>query len=474
MLDLLFRYRVSSLKINNSLILITLLCLLIFTAPCILWASPLPPQGIKLGSQGSFHPRLFFNTGYDSNVYHRSYQSDIRSQENLRYANITGAPFIGIRPGLQLNLPTNPVGFYLAGYANYSHYFPIQDLSTITAKADLVIQFLAESAFSFAIRNNFSRNTGDLYTASDMFERALYFYRPGTQSGGSSYITHENISNITFKIKPGGDALVFDLGYQFQFGFYPSDQTDHHIHRINLDAKWNFFPRTSFTFESALKIVNFAPRFNFNRISPNNNMLPFKAYVGLVGQLTERIIVTLRAGGGYTFVQAQANSPDDDYGMLIGNIDFTYKFFLHTHIRLGFRHDFNESFFANFLHETVGYVDFGTKFGPGNRPFTLNIRGDIGYLGYGKIPSNFGSDTGRVIFNSHDKDENGNVLRKEMFVRGNVDFDWQIFPFWMLGITARIAFHNSNTFYFPSATAIDQIGFGFIKFEAFLKTELAY
>lgn len=436
------------------------------------WAAP-PSKGIKIGSKGRFHPRLYLNAGYNNNIFHRSYQSEIRSAPGLPFADIKGAGLLSIRPGLQLYIPSESVVFELGGYANYSHFFNFTTLNTVTAKADLGVTFFPRSVFSVTLKNNFSRSSGDTTSANDMFARTMFNYAPGTQVG-SAFITHNNETSLLFSIKPKGGALRFDLGYKFGFGLYPSADLDYHSHNISFDVKWSFFPRTAFTFDSSFKIVNYAPRFNLSQSSANNDLKPLKIYVGVIGQLTDRILLTLRLGGGYSFTSTAANANVDNYGMLLGNIDFTYKFRLTTFLRLGFRHDFHESGFADYYSELYGYAEFGAQFGQ-TRPFVLSLRGDLGYLLYGKIEPNRTSASGTVTtrFISTSTDADGYLNRKDFMLRGNVDLDWFAFPYWLLGISARLTYVNSNT-YFLHDNGNNKIGFGYFEFQAIFKTELAF
>ncbi len=453
-------------------LLLTLCCFFVLPTST---AWPIPaPKGVKIGSRGRFHPRLYLNFGYDSNIYNRSNQSDIR--DGSRLGNIDGAPLLSIRPGLELDIPTKSVEFYLGGFANYTHFFPqIPNpiINTITASADLSLRFLPRSPFSILIYNNFSRNTGDNVSAQDVFARTLFYYAPGTQTG-AVYITHNNSAGITFTIKPGGGALTFDVGYRFAFGFYPNENLDFNSHNFAFNIRWNFFPRTAFTFDSSFVIKNYAPRFS-SREGTNVDAMPLKAYVGIAGQLTNRILLRARVGGGYTFSadRSAEGLPNDNWGMVVGNIDFTYKFRLTTFIRLGFRHDFNPSQFSNFYNETSGYIEFQTQFGS-TRPVVLGIKGNGGYLGYGKIPVNInvGGGTGNVRFNSRNINDDNTINRGDLFVRGDLNLDWYVYPFWMIGINANIDYRNSNTFVVLSNN--NQIGFGYIKFQVLLKTELAY
>jgi hypothetical protein len=427
-------------------------------------------DGIKIGKQGSFHPRLFLNFGYDSNVLHRSHQSEANSP----FAEIIGAPFLSVRPGLELKLGSKSWDFYVGGFANYSHYFqingstPIQNINAITAKADVMIQFLKDKPVSVTLANNFGRSTGDSFTAADVFARGIFRNQVGSQNA-AAFLALTNSSMLLLSFKPGGGALSIDLGYTFSFGLYPSSDLDYNNHKIAAGVKWSFFPRTAFTFDAEFNIRNFNPRLNFGQGSPvNNNAMPFKAYVGIVGQLTEKLLLTVRVGGGSTLVQSNAvASLTDNWSMVVGNIDLTYKISLTTFFKIGARHDFSPSFFSNFFHETIGYLEFGSQFGSLVRPLVFNIRASGGYIGYGGIPSTLGGGQ----FNSSSVDENGNLVRGDLTVRANASLDWHVFKVWKIGLLAQFDFLNSNMFVVQGGT---QTGMGYTKFEVMLTTELAF
>lgn len=441
-------------------------CALFLCSPVQGWAKG---DGIKIGKRGRFHPRLFVNFGFDSNVFHRSYQTSAGSQ----FSEIIGAPFLSVRPGLELNFETKSIAFLLSGYANYTHFFSLTSqrtdaLNTVTAKADLEAQFMRDGPVTISLINNFSRNTGDSFTASDIFAQASFYVRPGTQNG-AVFITHSNQTSLVLSFKPGGGALTFDVGYTFGLNFYPSSDMDHNNHTFAVGLKWSFFPRTAFTFDGTFNIQNFNPRLDFSQSSSvNNSMMPFKAYVGIIGQFTDRLLLTFRVGGGYSLVTGTSVAAlSDNYGMVVGNVDLTYKISLTTFFRVGFRHDFGPSVFSNYYHETVGYAEFGSQFGNPLRPFVLNLRADGGFVGFGEISSTLGNGQ----FNATTTNANGNFVRGDTMVRGSVKFDWHVFPFWEIGILGRVEFRNSNLFV---VIGNDQVGLGFFKFDVMLNTELAF
>ncbi len=448
---------------------------LFFIGIIFLWSevafSGLNSPGIKVGSKGVFHPRLYINSGFDSNVFHRSPQSKLTSKKYQHMKDIKGSIYLGIRPGLQLDIPSDSVEFYLSGLVNYTFFFNAMNLNNLTAKADLSLTFLPKSKVSFMISNNFTRGSGDTFSADDIFDAILYYYTPGTQTG-APYISHNNESTLIISIKPGSGVLQFDIGTALAFGLYPSEDLDYFAPKFMLNAKWNFFPRTAFFFMGDFQIFNFAPRLNFSREGLNVDTYPLHLYIGMAGQLTEKMLLSIRVGGGYTFAADRSKSnpplPKDDYGMVIGSVDLTYAFGLATFLKAGFKHDFYPSFFGNYYTITGGYAQFSAQFGPVVRPFVFNIQANLNYQYYGKVPLRLGES----LFNVAEKNKDGTFNRKDFVVTGRVDLQWYPFKYWMIGLTGRLQFRNSNTF--VVLTAQDQLGFGYFKAEVFLQTEIAY
>lgn len=463
-------YKKHSTLLSKKIGLFALFCLVLIA--CVGFSSTVLAKGdgIKIGQKGRFHPRLFMNFGFDSNVLQRSSRTDSSSP----FAAIESAPYFSVRPGLELKVDTKSVGFLLAGFANYTQFIPLTSssivgrLSNIAAKADLQVQLFRDKPVSITIANNFSRSTGDTQSASDVFARTVYFYQPGSQNG-AVFISHNNSTSLGLTFKPGGGALTFDLGYSFSFGLYPSSDLDSNTHGIRGGMKWSFFPRTAFTFDAQFNITNYNPGLDFGKKSTvNNGGKPLKVAVGIIGQLTEKLLLTFRLGGGYTFSDTTANTAlNDNWGMVIGNLDLTYKIQLTTFIRAGLRHDFNPSPFSNFYHETVAYVEFGSQFGPIVRPLVFNIRVDGGFIGYGKITPSLGS--GQFI--SQNPNPDGSFNRRDFMVRASTNLDWHVFKFWMIGLLARFQYQDSDLFIVQGG---NRVGLGFTKFEVMFNTELAF
>jgi hypothetical protein len=424
--------------------------------------------GVKVGTKGKFHPRLYLDGGYDSNVFLRTSESVIRSNPLL--SQIFGSGAINIRPGLELDVPTKSVHFKLGGYANYSVYTEpnATNLNQLTGKGDISLHLFPEGIVSFIIEEHFSRNSGDTTTSDDVFNRALFYYQGGASNGGA-FLSVNNRASATFLIKPGGKEGAFDIkfGYDFELGLFPDSDIDNMQHNFRLAAKWAFFPKTALLFETNFRLVNFTSLTTGNQSGINRNLSPFKAYLGLLGKFTTKFELRLKVGGGYTLVDETTGGgglPVDNYGMVIGELDLKFNLTDKMYLRLGARHDFHPSFFGNYYDESVASLTFAANL---NR-IDLRISADVGYVRFGEVPATLGGVQFRVRSQTT---ATGNINRNDIVARANLMFDYYITDFFKVGLAGRFEYRYSNLFVFSNP---DFFGLGYTKIQVIFRTELAY
>ncbi len=428
-------------------------------------------DGIKfLGDQGRFHPRLYLDFGFDQNPLRRS----SLSRTSAQFSEILNAAYFNIRPGLELIVNNESVGFNAAGFVNYNYYInnQLSGLNQLSGKADLSLELFKNGPVKLLISNLFSRSAGDTYTAEEVFNYLLFQADTGTQRGGA-FLSFNNASKVQLTIQPGGKAFTTDIGYQIRFGLYPDPNMDFLNQLIYLNVKWKFLPKTALLFESNVDIVNYLPQLNLGRGSTlNRGMYPFKAYIGLLGQFTDNLTLTVKVGGGYTFVNEADTGgidptvPKDNYGMVLGSISLTYYFTPTTYLRAGFIHDFYPSMFTNFYHTTAGVVDFAAQFAS---RFLLKANAMAGYVQYGQLPINFRGI--QYSFNRIPTVTAGNTAPNQFVVSGGLSFDWYIFEWWTLGVQSVLEWRESNGGITVDGNFFD---LGFFRITAALKTEIAW
>lgn len=454
---------VRALRSKKQLLFLGLIATIFFSIPSLGFAKP-AQKGIKLGSNARLSPRLYLSAGFDSNTFHRSSGSKIQSDPKL--ADMIGSPYFNIRPGLYLRVPTKVIEFNVGGYANYSIYTEgrAQGLSQLTGKGDLELRFFPEAAVSLLIANYFSRNSGDFYSASDVFDRVLFYYNAGSSLGGV-FLSLNNRTQAHLTIQPGGKVLRIDLGYEFKFGLYPSSDLNNSTHRFSFEFKWDFFPRTALLFQAYFDMLSYRSElFSDKKVGVNTDMTPLKLYVGLTGQFTDRLLMTVKLGWGHTFTDKQdsRNVTKEDYLLPIGMLDLTYYISHTVFLRFGLRHDFMSSYFGNYYTESMASLELSAMLGR----FLLSLRADGGLLSFAKINTTLGG----VQFNSSDK--SGNIIsRRDPIIRGSATAEFRPVDWLMFGLQGRIVWRDSNTFVNVGS---DTFGLGYLKFEALFKTEVAF
>ncbi len=259
--------------------------------------------GIKAG-EGRMHPAIDLDLIYDTNPgYFPSDNSYLASDLMLR-----------IRPGISLSFPSSQVSFELSGKVGYDYYFGIDkertnDFSTVSGDADMRVGFNPEGQVSFFVEDNFSRSGDPRYTSlSGRFDRT------------------DNEAKAHLQIKPGGGALMFDLAYGFFIDWFDdtsaeSSALSSYAHRIYFSGKWKFLPKTAVTVDFDSDLRRYPNSYSWG--GKNVDVNGIRATVGILGQITPTITVTVKAGYGDTLL------PDgyagDDYRSVIGQAEVNYR-----------------------------------------------------------------------------------------------------------------------------------------------------
>ena len=156
------------------------------------------------------------------------------------------------------------------------------------------------------------------------------------------------------------------------------------------DIKWTFFPRTALVLDWSYLLHNWSENFltagGDNPIVGDNLAMPdsahFKLQAGLRGRMTQRIVVVLTAGYGSAKYNADsvteaAGSSDGEanaalagfdasisgVGHLLMTAQLVYEIDRDKRIVAGYRKDFVDSYFTNYMDYNDFTVRFDGKFG---------------------------------------------------------------------------------------------------------------
>jgi hypothetical protein len=208
------------------------------------------------------------------------------------------------RPGLKLSAPGNKVDFEAAAALDWTRFTgwlnPTQELSYLGATAGATLEMGRGGPVSFLLGEQFNRSD-----------------RTTNPALGLGAITNANNLGARLTVRPGGGAIEAGAGYDFSLESYesyrpntPGTPTDPNVdptkfgqfgsqtHRLGLNARWRFLPKTAVTFDSswALRV--------YDSQSTNISTKPLRAELGIAGLLTEKVRITLRGGWLKTFADA--------------------------------------------------------------------------------------------------------------------------------------------------------------------------
>ena len=234
------------------------------------------------------------------------------------------------RPGLKLAAPGNKVDFEALAGLDWTRFTgwlaPTQELSFLGANAGATLEMGRGGPVSFRL--------GEQFTRSD---------RTTNPALGLGAITSANDLGARLSLRPGGGAIEAGAGYDFMLESYesynpktPGTSTDDNVnpakfgqfgsqtHRLALDARWRFLPKTAFTLDSswALRV--------YDSQTANIGTKPLRVEAGLAGLITEKVRITLRGGWLKTFADKGA-----EFSGVVGQLELGWNPTDTTGITLG-------------------------------------------------------------------------------------------------------------------------------------------
>lgn len=236
-----------------------------------------------------------------------------------------------LRPGLRLDAPGPQATFTGSAKLDYEIFAglggPTKNLSFLAAAADAGVQAGHGGSTTFDAVDHFSRSD-----------------RSSNPALGIGTITDSNVLDARLGLLPGGGALEFGLGYNFAIEAYelhyagnvgcastqPScDGTKYggfgsQTHRGSADLRWRFLPKTA-----AMAEVSWATR-SYSSSAGNVNTAPLRAALGLIGLLSEKVRVVLKAGYENTFASSGQN-----FAGLVGQAELGWEPQLTTKFAIG-------------------------------------------------------------------------------------------------------------------------------------------
>lgn len=316
---------------------------------------------VKLGNNTTLAPDVDLGFQYRSNIAQAN--SSDGTTERI------GGVALTVAPGARLNYETPSTLVNLTGDYRLVKYF-----TSVTSRAD---QF---NDFDVNLDGDFLR---DAPVGFYIHERPALVNNNADQFGNTPFHTRfRNEANAGLNIRPGA-ILQLKVGGAFEYDNIqvPPDATGTDVRAFNSrlgygadwDAQYLFLPRTAIVVEGDYRFYDW--RRNF--ISGTNNpgvAIPdgqqFRLLGGLRGRVTERVVVVGQLGyaaSPYSVESVQNACPDpgatqctpsalnqfdeklDGLERLLVTFQVSYQLDEGRSVTVGYRKDFDDSFFTNYM-----------------------------------------------------------------------------------------------------------------------------
>ena len=217
------------------------------------------------------------------------------------------------------------------------------------------------------------------------------------------------------RFRPGEDAgsraLEMKLGYRFAMLRFLDQDPDigtgpaqKDTHKVRLNTRWNFYPKTAALFDVQFWVVNQQGGVvDTDRASTSlsdKDQTPFRFSAGLKGLLTPRLSATVKLGFANSF-----NNVGESYQGLIADTGLEYVLEPWLELRLSYRRTLDDDAFANYF-----VMDRFALAGELALPGRLQLEARVG------VDLTDYSDVGRPVF--------AVVDRQETTILGELGLGW--------------------------------------------------
>ncbi len=231
-------------------------------------------DGFRISDTGRLHLFANLDFHYDSNVAYQPAGFEL------------GDFVLRLRGGARLDQPSEVVAINAGLVADWTQYLGIfsattRGLSALQGAADVGL-----------VINRSGKVVGSI---SEVFSR---IDAPTVISISQRLASIRNTARAGIEVKPG--AFEFGFSYAFDIILYDPNQTvvvdssalSVYSHELHAQAEWKFFPKTALT----LQVDQWFTRYPSDADNIDADANPFTAKAGLIGQLTDKLVLNLNAG----------------------------------------------------------------------------------------------------------------------------------------------------------------------------------
>jgi len=312
--------------------------------------------------------------GYDSNFWR---ESDALTEANAPVNPVTVLKFgggVGLRnrnpnrAGIELDF--DAVGRYVSAENADETVSPLDESAAFdSASAKLKFALLPHKPVSVDLNadGRYTERPGSEMLKEDGYDRVVATFGPD------------------LRIRPGGrpESRAFEvrLGYRFNLerslnslADLGGNRGDKNTHRLRFLTHWKFFPKTALFLDVSYAMVNYRQVVDLDASgnlvdSPNKDLNPLRAELGLEGLITPRLSLILRGGYSNSFQEEGAS-----YSGPIGRFDLEYKLEPRLAIGAGYALKLGNDGFSNYY--TLNRAEARTTV---NLPARVSVQGSVGF-----------------------------------------------------------------------------------------------
>jgi hypothetical protein len=335
----------------------------------------LPPVRKVLGLNAAgfiFKPELSFSTEFNTNLFYSDENDPMKPVE---------AWLIKVIPALAFQSPRHSVLMVDAhGAFEFRKYFHARESVTKQSMfggvAGLEATFFPRSVVSVTLHEDFRR----------VLERRNF-------ESTASWDRNFNKAGADINIRPGGKAMSFRIGYNFITDYFldtAGDWGDVHRHEVHGRYSWKFFPFTALILEAGWEMHDYLDK-DQGYYGELTDSMPLRTRVGINGFITKSLAVMLMAGYGNSFHDTRSvatgettnKGENGSYNSFLAEARVSWKATPNTILQLGYKHDFRDSVFANYVQYERVYANAKQRF---FGIWDLRFDASFEYLQYAALP----------------------------------------------------------------------------------------
>jgi hypothetical protein len=325
------------------------------------------------------HPRLSVSGGYDSNFWRESRLDASAPANPVTVTKFGGG--IGLRnrnanrAGISLDLDV--LGRYVSA-ENAEETASLLDESAglETAKAGLSFAILPNKPVSLELKAKarYSEQPGVEMLKEDGYDRLIASFGPDIRFSPGG--------------RPGSRALELRLGYRFAIertvgpnANLGGSRGDKDTQQIRLLSRWKFFPKTALLLDFRYWMVDYRRGVDLdidgNQVdSPNKDLSPLRAELGLEGLITPRMAMTIRGGYSNSF-----HETGESYSGPVARVNVDYRIEPRLKFGLGYSLKVGDDSFSNYYTLNRAHAQATVNL-PGH--VSINGRFGVDYYSYSR------------------------------------------------------------------------------------------